>query len=817
MKNVSKKQIFDIEKVGFGDEDIAQNEVLSQQEPQAPKPSNRSAIKSSRKELPKMPEVTSTPLKKSTTSGSSYRVGTTPSSPKQVLATSSNSQADSKSESKKQATVTSDLPTRKFRPNVYISPVYGLRQSKAKTASVSVEKDQVEFVVSDSQPQENSTDTTQSVRLPESIHQDHRSHEEMPEAKVTLNDVKSEDEIVEVEQKQKEINDTTEAVSDKMTSEVEETPTVTLPQSDLPYQTTTDNLIEVPELNTLTTVDGSFDYDDILELLEYEDSTSFYDDEEDEVPTTTTQDVSSEKSHQVEEKIDILTVVNELNEDEDETGFVNVQSSNEEESTNRLTQPMYYEMPSLELLDDTQVSEDALDDWIEEKMEVIDKTFEDYGVGAFVTTEYTVGPTIIQIELELKPGTPINKVTNRHKELALNLAVEELLIAPILGKTTIGIELPHPKRRLVRLKEILNNRQFAMHDSPLYVGLGQDISGAPIYMDLQTMPHGLIAGQTGSGKSVCINTILTSILFKASPEAVRLMLIDPKRVELTPYNHISHLLTPVITDAKKASSGLKWMVDEMERRYELFEQNGVRDIKSFNDRRLEFEFSYEQLPFILVVIDELADLMLVSAQDVEDSIMRLTQKARAAGIHLIVATQRPTVDVITGVIKSNIPTRVAFSVAQANDSRTILDESGAQTLLGKGDMFISSSDSSRLKRVQGAYISDDEVQRVVSFVKNQAKPNYLIESDAFDKCHPTIGTDSDPLLEAIIEFILETKAVSTSLIQRRFNVGYNRAARMMDTLEAKQYITASTGSNKPREVLLTRSTYEQLKQDKTRY
>lgn len=388
-------------------------------------------------------------------------------------------------------------------------------------------------------------------------------------------------------------------------------------------------------------------------------------------------------------------------------------------------------------------------------------------------------------------------------------------IEPIPGKNTIGVEIPNPKRKMVFLKEILSKPESILHESPLYIGLGQDVSGQPVYADISTMPHGLIAGQTGSGKSVCINTLLVSMLYKASPEDVRVMLVDPKRVELAPYNAIPHLITPVICDERKAAQGLKWAVDEMERRYELFATNGVRDIKSFNERRHEFEMSYAKLPYILIVIDELADLMMVSAQEVEDCIMRITQKARAAGIHLIVATQRPTVDVITGTIKSNIPSRIAFAVAQANDSRVILDETGAQNLLGQGDMLWSSS-GSKVKRVQGAYISSDEIDAIVACVKQQGKPKYLISDEVFQKGSSSIQSDTDPLLYDAMNFIFDRGHATVSSLQTRLRIGFNRAARIIDTLEMNGWIGEPQGAQKQREIKISREEFEAMK-DPTRF
>ena len=475
----------------------------------------------------------------------------------------------------------------------------------------------------------------------------------------------------------------------------------------------------------------------------------------------------------------------------------------------------YYETPPLTLLNEPDAEEVADEEWILNKMDILEQTFSDFGVKVRLTGDYTQGPTITQIEIQPESGTKVSKILGLYNDLKLNLSVEELRIEPIPGKNTIGVEIPNVKRRMVRLKEILSNPEFVLHESPLYIGLGQDIAGEAVYADILTMPHGLIAGQTGSGKSVCINTLLISILYKASPEDVRIMLIDPKRVELAPYNKIPHLVTPVIVDERKAAMGLKWAVEEMERRYELFAQNGVRDINSFNERRHEFELDYAKLPYILIVIDELADLMMVSAQEVEEYIMRITQKARAAGIHLIVATQRPTVDVITGTIKSNIPSRIAFAVAQGNDSRVILDEMGAQTLLGKGDMLLSQS-GTKLKRVQGAFISADEIDTVVDFVKTQGKPKYLIEDQVFEKGSNGIKTDSDPLIKDAMRFFFDKGYATASSLQTRMAIGYNRAARIVDTLEMNGWIGQPQSSTKQREILITRDEFESLV-DETRF
>ena len=464
----------------------------------------------------------------------------------------------------------------------------------------------------------------------------------------------------------------------------------------------------------------------------------------------------------------------------------------------------YYEVPTLDLLEEgfSQRSKDN-DEWILEKIELLETTFENFGVAVKVTGNYVQGATVTQFEIEPAPGTKVNRIKGLADDLKLSLSVEDLRIEAIPGKSTIGIEVANDERRVVRLKEILSSPKFILHESPLYVGLGEDISGAAVYIDILTMPHGLIAGQTGSGKSVCINTLLVSILYKSTPDAVRLMLIDPKRVEMLPYNDIPHLVTPVITDEKKAATALAWAVEEMERRYDLFAKNRVRDIKSFNKKRHDFATAYDHMPYIVIIIDELADLMMVAASDVEDAIIRLTQKARAAGIHLIVATQRPTVNVITGTIKSNIPTRIAFAVAGAIDSRVIIDGNGAEDLLGQGDMLVSER-GSKLGRVQGAFVSDEEVARVVRSVKAQAKPRYLIAEDVLDERMDIKTIFADPLEHAAMEIFIDEQKASVSLLQRRLNMGYNRAAKLVDHLEDKGWISEPNGAASKRDVLMTR-------------
>lgn len=566
------------------------------------------------------------------------------------------------------------------------------------------------------------------------------------------------------------------------------------------------------EENQTKNNEQSLAIDDVLTLLEEEETTpSIFD------------QLLSEHQEEVVLSDDVLNQTQDDDLDEaldesfdlfDDDNFCNevLEQIQVEEEENQV---IYYETPDFALLKEPRHSEINDEEWIVSKMEILEQTFADFGVKVRLTGDYTQGPTVTQIEIQPESGTKLNKIIGLSDDLKLSLSVEELRIEPIPGKNTIGVEIPNPTRKMVYLKEILSRPDFILHESPLYIGLGQDVSGQPVYADISTMPHGLIAGQTGSGKSVCINTLLVSLLYKASPEDVRLMLVDPKRVELAPYNAIPHLITPVICDERKAAQGLKWAVDEMERRYELFATNGVRDIKSFNERRHEFEFTYEKLPYILIVIDELADLMMVSAQEVEDCIMRITQKARAAGIHLIVATQRPTVDVITGTIKSNIPSRIAFAVAQANDSRVILDETGAQNLLGQGDMLWSSS-GSKVKRIQGAYISSEEIDAVVDFVKKQGKPKYLISDEVFQRGISSVQTDTDPLLYDAMNFIFDRGHATVSSLQTRLRIGFNRAARMIDTLEMNGWISEPQGAQKQREILISREDFEAMK-DMTRF
>jgi S-DNA-T family DNA segregation ATPase FtsK/SpoIIIE len=468
-----------------------------------------------------------------------------------------------------------------------------------------------------------------------------------------------------------------------------------------------------------------------------------------------------------------------------------------------------YEFPAFELLNPPIVTEMDMD-WLKEQENLLNQTLENFNVGAKVVN-ITQGPSVTRFEVHPEPGVKVNKVTNLTDDIKLSLAARDIRMeAPIPGKHTIGIEVPNQKSRPVQISEIIQSNVFHDSVSPLTAVLGLDISGKPIVTDLKKMPHGLIAGATGSGKSVCINTILVSLLYKASPEDLKLLLIDPKMVELAPYNRIPHLVSPVITDVKAATAALKWAVDEMERRYELFAHTGVRDINRFNELAIKHKRYSDKLPFIVIIIDELADLMMMSPADVEEAICRIAQKARACGIHLIIATQRPSVDVITGLIKANIPTRIAFSVSSQVDSRTIIDIGGAEKLLGRGDMLFLENGSSKPVRLQGTFVSDDEIDLVVAHVREQQDPDYLFEQEELLK-KAQISEEEDELFYEACEFVVDQASASTSSLQRRFKIGYNRAARLMEMMEQHGYISSAKGS-KPRDVLITEADLENIQE-----
>ncbi|PRS01112.1 cell division protein FtsK [Bacillus sp. NMCN6] len=466
-----------------------------------------------------------------------------------------------------------------------------------------------------------------------------------------------------------------------------------------------------------------------------------------------------------------------------------------------------YVFPSLALLDVPPAQKEEDGTWVKERADLLNATLKNFNVRASVV-HVTQGPSVTRFEVHPEPGVKVNKITNLSDDIKLSLSAKDIRIeAPIPGKNTIGIEVPNLHSKMVFLREMIRSSAFRDNPSPLTAALGLDISGQPVVVDLQKMPHGLIAGATGSGKSVCINTILVSLMFKASPDEVKMLLIDPKMVELAPYNYIPHLVSPVITDAKTATAALKWVVDEMERRYELFAHSGVREIKRFNELVKEKQMG-EKLPYLVVVIDELADLMMVAPNEVEESICRIAQKARACGIHLLIATQRPSVDVITGLIKANIPTRIAFSVSSQVDSRTIIDMAGAEKLLGKGDMLFLENGSGKPTRLQGNFVSDREIDQVVAHVRKQRKPVFLFEQEELMLQGSAI-TDEDELFMDACRFAIEQNSASTSSLQRRFRIGYNRAARLIDMMEREGMISGAKGS-KPREVLMTLSDLEQL-------
>jgi len=478
------------------------------------------------------------------------------------------------------------------------------------------------------------------------------------------------------------------------------------------------------------------------------------------------------------------------------------------EKQNKLSN-LDYKLPHLNLLKSHSHKHNSNDKKeILKKAKVIEETMKNFGIEATISN-INIGPTITCYELSPAPGIKLSRIVSLADNIALNLATSDIRIeAPIPGKSAVGIEVPNKIKESVLLKDIILSEEYIKTNSNIPLALGKDVSGKPQISTIDKMPHLLIAGATGSGKSVCINTIIMSILYKSSPYDVKLMLIDPKVVELSIYNGIPHLLIPVVTDPKKAAYALNWAVNEMERRYKLFAQNSVRDISSYNSK--SHDKQGEKLPQIVIIIDELADLMMVAAQEIEDYICRLAQMARAAGMYLIVATQRPSVDVITGTIKANIPSRISFSVSSQVDSRTILDMSGAEKLLGKGDMLFYPSFYSKPVRIQGAFISEEEVEKVVSFLKEENEANYdeeIIENIQNPK--EIDYKDSDELLPDAIKLVVEEGQASISLIQRKLRIGYARAARIVDDMEERGIVGSYEGS-KPRKVLISKEELENL-------
>ena len=479
-----------------------------------------------------------------------------------------------------------------------------------------------------------------------------------------------------------------------------------------------------------------------------------------------------------------------------------------------------YEFPPIEFLEEGKMTAKNSKKAIADTASKLQRTLHSFGVSAKVEN-VSVGPTITRYELKPAEGVRVSKIANLADDIALNLAAETIRIeAPIPGKQAVGIEIPNKEKNTVSLREIIEDEKFQTAKSKLAFAVGRDAAGETIVTDIAKMPHVLIAGSTGSGKSVCINTLITSIIYKAKPSEVKLVMVDPKVVELSVYNGIPHLLIPVVTDPKKAAGALAWAVQEMVNRYHLFAEKNVRDISGYNEA-LEKEGIEEKLPQIVIIIDELADLMMVAAKDVEDAICRLAQMARAAGMHLVIATQRPSVDVITGVIKANIASRIAFAVTSGVDSRTIIDSIGAEKLLGKGDMLFYPSGAMKPQRVQGAFVSDGEVERIVEFLKNNGGPTY--SEDVLEKIEKANSTDmemdkdndddTDELLMDAIEMCIDNGQASASALQRRFKIGYTRAGRIIDQMEERGIISGYEGS-KPRKVLITKERWEELKMAK---
>ena len=479
-----------------------------------------------------------------------------------------------------------------------------------------------------------------------------------------------------------------------------------------------------------------------------------------------------------------------------------------------------YEFPPVEFLTPGKTATKMGKKAVTDTANKLQKTLYSFGVSAKVEN-VSVGPTITRYELKPAEGVRVSKIANLADDIALSLAAETIRIeAPIPGKQAVGIEIPNKEKEVVHLRDIIDSNEFKNAKSKLSFALGKNAAGEAIVTDIAKMPHVLIAGSTGSGKSVCINTLITSIIYKAKPSEVKLVMVDPKVVELSVYNGIPHLLIPVVTDPKKAAGALAWAIQEMVNRYHLFAEKNVRDIAGYNEA-LEKEGAEGKLPQIVIIIDELADLMMVAKNDVEDAICRLAQMARAAGMHLVIATQRPSVDVITGIIKANIASRISFAVTSQVDSRTILDSAGAEKLLGKGDMLFFPTGVLKPIRIQGAFVSDSEVEKIVSFLKENGGPTY--SEDVLEKIERANSTDkeldeqdddeTDPFLMEAIDTVVDLGQASASFIQRRFKVGYARAGRIIDQMEARGIISGYEGS-KPRQVLVSKEQWQELKMAK---
>jgi len=529
----------------------------------------------------------------------------------------------------------------------------------------------------------------------------------------------------------------------------------------------------------------------------------------DAIPISNSDDIKEIPTNKTEEKEKIIiTSIEEL-----KTKSIVEESLEKNTKQEEAESEGFYRLPKFsEIFDPLKPKKTNNTSFTQSNKEILERVLKDFGIAAKVV-EIHIGPAVTEYELTVPPATKVSRILNIDKEIALALAAKDVIIqAPIPGKSTIGIEIPNPTISSVTLREVLESPQNLKSDAKICAALGKDIMGTPKVFDLTKMPHLLVAGSTGSGKSVCINGIIASILMRYKPTEVKLVLVDPKKVELTNYNGIPHLLCPVVSDPKKASLTLQRVVTEMDNRFQTFSDKEVKNITGYNDMIEKYnkkhpESPQSKMPYIVVIIDELADLMLVASKEVEDSITRITQLARAAGIHLIVATQRPSTDVITGLIKNNIPSRIAFAVASQIDSRTILDQRGAERLLGKGDMLYFPMGESSPTRVQGCFVNDNEIKRLIDYCKNQATAKYdstfesVSQNTSSGSGNSAVGGDDDDAYNDVVEFAIQTGKISASLIQRRFRFGYNRAARMMDLLEARGIVGPQNGS-KPREVLV---------------
>ena len=529
----------------------------------------------------------------------------------------------------------------------------------------------------------------------------------------------------------------------------------------------------------------------------------------DAIPISNSDDIKEIPTNKTEEKEKIIiTSMEEL-----KTKSIVEESLEKNTKQEEAESEGFYRLPKFsEIFDPLKPKKTNNTSFTQSNKEILERVLKDFGIAAKVV-EIHIGPAVTEYELTVPPATKVSRILNIDKEIALALAAKDVIIqAPIPGKSTIGIEIPNPTISSVTLREVLESPQNLKSDAKICAALGKDIMGTPKVFDLTKMPHLLVAGSTGSGKSVCINGIIASILMRYKPTEVKLVLVDPKKVELTNYNGIPHLLCPVVSDPKKASLTLQRVVTEMDNRFQTFSDKEVKNITGYNDMIEKYnkkhpESPQSKMPYIVVIIDELADLMLVASKEVEDSITRITQLARAAGIHLIVATQRPSTDVITGLIKNNIPSRIAFAVASQIDSRTILDQRGAERLLGKGDMLYFPMGESSPTRVQGCFVNANEIKRLIDYCKNQATAKYdsafesVSQNTSSGSGNSAVGGDDDDAYNDVVEFAIQTGKISASLIQRRFRFGYNRAARMMDLLEARGIVGPQNGS-KPREVLV---------------